>query len=94
MNSTQDPSFRLYADKSLLKDFEPIDDEDKVGDYFAERILVHGAIATRLASYTSSRLNSLVITITPIKDLRFVVGGDRRITRVLNYIQPRTIPDR
>jgi hypothetical protein len=88
INSTQDPSFRLYADKSLLKDFESLDDKDKVGDYFAERILVHEAIASKLATYASSRLNSLLITIAPIKDVRFMGGPNKRITRVMNYIQP------
>lgn len=90
INSTQDPSFRLYADKSLLKDFEPLDDKDQVGNYFAERILVHEAVATRLATYAASRFNPLVITIAPIKDVRFMGGSNKRITRVLNYIRPQT----
>jgi hypothetical protein len=88
VSSTQDPTFRLFADKSLLKDFEPMNEKDQPGNYFAERILVHEAEATKIANYASSRPNSLVVTLAPIKDLRFMGGPNKRIIRLMKFIQP------
>jgi len=58
---TQNPKFKLYTDRSLLKDFtalstttdkkEAPEDSGAFNNYFAERILVHEAGATALARY-------------------------------------------
>ncbi|KAL9182110.1 hypothetical protein ACHAXT_012453 [Thalassiosira profunda] len=58
---TQEPKFKLYTDKSLLKDFVPsasAKDEAaqkaEQGNFFAERILVHEACATAISKWASS----------------------------------------
>ena len=83
---TQDPKFKLYTDKSLLKDFEPIDSKDQQGNFFAQRILVHEAAATVLAEYAVSRPDSFVAVIAPTPDVRFLGGINGRIPRVCQYL--------
>ena len=86
---TQDPKFKLYTEKSLLKDFVPssttLSEEqykNEQANYFAERILVHEAGATRIARWASSRPNSMVITVASIPDVRFMGGMNGRVGRV------------
>jgi len=93
INLTQDPGFRLYTEKSLMKDFDPLNDNDQPGDYFAERILVHEAIATAIAQYAILRPDSLVITVAPIKDVRFMGGPNGRIPRICKYLSPDSTID-
>jgi hypothetical protein len=81
-----DPRFRMYTDRSLLKDFSPIDAEDKPGDFFAERILVHETAATVAATYTAQRPDSLVAIVAPTPDLRFLLGINGRIPRICKYL--------
>ena len=83
---SQDPKFRLYTDRSLLKDFEPLNNSDKPGDFFAERILVHEAAATALAKFASGRPDSLVAMVAPMQDLRFLGGINNRIPRVCEFL--------
>jgi hypothetical protein len=84
---TQDPKFRLYADRSLLKDFEPTSKADLAGDFFAERILVHETGATALAKYSTARPESLVAFVAPIADVRFLGGYNGRLSRISQFIQ-------
>ena len=97
---TQEPRFRLYTDKSLLKDFAPSApsaDEAAVkaesAAFFAERILVHEAGATAVARWASSRPDALVATVAPIRDVRFLGGINGRIPRVCRAFDPDTLVD-
>ena len=88
---TADPKFRLYTDRSLLKDFIPSSEtlseeqyKAEQANFFAERILVHEAAATRIAGWAASRPNSMVITLAPIADVRFMGGMNGRLPRVYN----------
>ncbi|CAJ1936773.1 unnamed protein product [Cylindrotheca closterium] len=86
ISTSSEPSFRLYAEKSLLKDYIPINDEDKPSGYFAERILVHETAATVASKYAATRPDSLVVIAAPINDLRFLRGINGRIPRVYNSL--------
>ena len=85
---TQDPRFKIYTDRSLLKDFSPRSDKETAGNFYAERILVHEAGATAAAKYASSRPDSLVVSITPVNDVRFLNGINGRIPRVFSKQRP------
>lgn len=98
---TQEPKFKLYTDKSLLKDFQPSTtkggDENAVraeqGNFFAERILVHEAGATAIAKWATKRPDSLVIAIAPIADVRFMGGLNGRVPRVCQFLNGRSEVD-
>jgi Haem-binding uptake, Tiki superfamily, ChaN len=79
---TQEPKYKLYVDRSLLKDFDPIDNDDKPSGFFAERILVHEAGATAAAKYAVDRPESLVVILAPSPDLRYLQGINGRIPRI------------
>ena len=83
---TQDPKFKLYTERSLLKDYEPIDAKDQQSNFFAQRILVHEAAATVLANYAVTRPDSFVAVIAPTPDVRFLGGINGRIPRVCEYL--------
>ena len=90
---TRDPKFQLYTEKSLLKDCNPssptISEEAlkaEQANFFAERILVHEAAATVIAKWAASRPNSLVITLAPISDVRFMGGMNGRVPRVYRFL--------
>ena len=83
---TQDPKFKLYTDRSLLEDFDPVDNKDLQGNFFAQRILAHEAAATALAKYAVSRPDSFVALLAPTPDLRFLGGINGRIPRVCEYL--------
>ena len=78
-----DAKFKLYTDRSLLKDFDD-NTEIKSGNYFADRILFHEAAATAVAKYAvfQQQQSSLVITLAPIPDLRYLNGINGRIPRI------------
>jgi hypothetical protein len=80
------PKFRLYSDRSLLKDFEALMPGDKPGDFFAERILVHETAAGAVAQYATKRPESLVAIVAPTPDLRFLGGINGRIPRVCGFL--------
>lgn len=93
---TRDPKFKLYTDKSLIKDFKPSSEtipEDQIkaeqANYFAEKILVHEAAATKVAQWAASRPNSLVITVASIPDVRFMGGMNGRVPRVYNKLNDK-----
>ena len=83
---TQDPKYKLYTDRSLLKDYQPKSEKDSGANYFSERILVHEAGATALARYAAERPESLIITVAPIQDLRYLGGINGRIPRICKFI--------
>lgn len=83
-----DPKFRVYTERSLLKDFVPISNDDKPGDFFAERILVHETAATVAARYAVQRPDSLVVVVAPTADLRFLLGINGRISRLCQFLDP------
>lgn len=98
---TQEPRFKLYTDKSLLKDYTAStsaqrDDASmkaEQGNFFAERILVHEACATAISRWATSRPNSLVVTISPISDVRFLGGINGRVPRICQYLNPDSLVD-
>ena len=99
---TQDPKFKLYTEKSLFKDFEPSSAEvasnesaarAEQGNYFAEKILVHEACATRISKWAASRPNALVITIAPISDVRFMGGINGRVPRISQFLNKDSLVD-
>jgi len=93
---TQDPKFKLYTDRSLLKDFVPTSNNDEKaeqGNFFAEKILVHEACATAISKWATSHPDSLVVTIAPIPDVRFMGGINGRIPRICQSMNPNTLVD-
>lgn len=88
---TQDPKNRMYTEKSLLKDFKPISDRDAPGNFFAEKILRHEAMASAIAKYTTSpehiKNNPLILAIAPIADVRYLGGPNGRLPRVCKTIK-------
>lgn len=87
---TKDPRYRLYTDRSLLKDFDSTSTgEEKATGYFAERILVHEAGATVLAKYAVQRPEAFVMMVAPIPDVRFLQGINGRIARICAAINPQ-----
>jgi len=97
---TQDPQFKLYTDKSLLKDYIPssssLDEaatKAEQGNFFAERILVHEACATAVSRWATSRADSLVVTVAPISDVRFMGGINRRVPRVCQLLNSESLVD-
>lgn len=98
---TQDPKFKLYTEKSLLKDYVPSSSTTKEeasikaeqGNFFAERILVHEACATAIAKWATSRPDAMVVTIAPIPDVRFIGGINGRIPRISQYLNPESVVD-
>lgn len=98
---TQKPKFKLYTDKSLLKEFKPSDaaakdeavNKAEQGNFFAERILVHEACATAVSRWATSRPDSLVVTIAAIPDVRFLGGMNGRVPRVCQHLNPNSLVD-
>ncbi len=99
---TQDPKFKLYTEKSLFKDFTPSSAavasdassaKAEQGNYFAEKILVHEACATCISKWATSRPNSLVITVAPISDVRFLGGINGRVPRISQFLNKESLVD-
>jgi len=88
VQQTADPKYRLYSDRSLLKDFEPLNEDDQPGNFFAERILVHETGATALARYTCDKPDALVAFFAPMADVRFMGGTSGRLPRICKYLNP------
>ena len=91
---TQQPQFQMYTDRSLFKDLPPKGNV-KPGDFFAMSILKHEAAATACAQYAkthsttsnNSASTPLVVSLAPIADVRFLVGGiNGRLPRVCNFL--------
>jgi len=90
---TQDPKNKMYAEKSLMKDFEPMDANDTPGNFFAERILVHEAIASAIARYAVSHPKTLIMAIAPIRDVRYFGGPNGRVVRICKKLNPQITVD-
>lgn len=95
---TQELKFKLYTDKSLLKGFVPTSNDEAANkadsaNFFAERILVHEACATAVAKWSSSRPDSLVVTIAPIPDVRFMGGINGRVPRISRFLNKESLVD-
>ena len=88
---SQDPKFRVYSERSLLKDFNPTAGNNKdetIGNYFSERILVHETAATAVAKYAYDKPDSFVAMIAPTPDVRFLQGMNGRIPRICQFLNP------
>jgi Uncharacterized iron-regulated protein len=90
---TQEPKNRMYSEKSLLKDFEPADEKDTPGNFFAERILVHEAVASAIARYAVRHPKTLIMAIAPLRDVRFFGGPNGRVVRICKKINPQMVID-
>lgn len=102
INLTQDPKFKLYTDRSMLKDWRPIVNTDESsttttidtkkdgpGDFFAQRILEDETIASSLAQWAVLRPeNSFVMVLSDISHVRFLGGANGRVPRVLKHLNP------
>ena len=91
--TTQDPKFKLYTEKSLLKNFVALDEKDTTANYFAEQILIDEAIASAAARWAILRPKSLVAIVSPAKNVRFMGGANGRIERVCHFLSPDTFID-
>lgn len=80
--ATSDPRYKLYTDRSLLKDFEPTSAEDNIKGFFAEKIFVHETGASVVAKYAVDKPECLVAMVAPLSDLRYLQGINGRIPRV------------
>ena len=79
---TQNPQYKLYTDRSLLKDYAPTSADDNVKGFFAERIFIHETGASVVAKYAVDKPESLVAIVAPTPDLRYLQGINGRIPRV------------
>jgi hypothetical protein len=87
ISMVNDPRFKLYTDRSLLKDFTGTGTAAAAGsNFFAERILTHEAAATAMAQYAAGRPESLVVAVAPVNDLRFLSGLNGRIPRIHRHL--------
>ena len=96
INWTQEQRNKLYNERSLLKDWTPLDEKESTpGGFFTEKILVHETVATKVANYAflNHKKSSLVINMAPIADVRFLGGPNGRITRICKVIKPNTSVD-
>jgi hypothetical protein len=87
INLTVDKRFRMYTDRSLQKDFIPLNADDQPGNFFAERILVHEAAASVAAKYAVTRPDSFVAIVAPTPDVRYLCGINGRIPRICAFLQ-------
>jgi len=91
---TRDPRYKLYTDRSLLKDFAPTNDDDNIKGFFAERIFVHETAASVVAQYAVDKPESLVTIVAPISDVRYLQGINGRIPRIYGSLVKRNNPNR
>ena len=99
--TTNDPKFKLYTDRSLLKDRfilskkdAPSSESVSEGNYFAERILSHEAAATFVAQYAIDHRTTddccVIAMVAPINDVRYLGGINGRIPRIYQYLSKAT----
>lgn len=82
--TTNDATFKLYTDRSLLKDLT--DDGMTSANFFAERILAHEAGATAVSKYALAHPGTVVAVVAPVNDVRYLGGINGRIPRVYQYL--------
>ena len=90
---TQDPKFKLYTDKSMMKNYVSLDEKDSPANFFAEQILTDEAVASAAARWAILRPSSLVIVLDPIYNVRFFGGANGRVERVCKFLSPDTAVD-
>jgi len=100
IDMTQNAQFKMYVDRSLLKDLPSSSSSSTEANFFAQRILVHETAATVCAKYAQSHQQAassngsntagpppLVLAVVPIPDVRFLVGGmNGRLARISNVM--------
>jgi len=82
-----DPKFKLYTDRSLLKD--AADGSSKVGNFFSDRILAHEAAATAVVRYAAAHPGSVLFLLAPVADVRYLNGLNGRIPRIYQSFTAR-----
>lgn len=90
---TQDPRFKLYTEKSMMKNFTPLNESDSAANFFAESILADEAIASAAARWSVLRPESLIAIVAPIQDVRFYGGASSRVERICKFLSPDTTID-
>lgn len=90
IDTANDSLFKLYADRSLFKDFTPQNGQDAPSSFLFERMLVHEAAATAVAKFGYNQDDALCLLITPVADVRFLQGINGRIPRVVRALNPDT----
>ena len=95
IQTTTDKAFQLYTERSLFKQQEDDSNSDSTttttmskDKFFAKKILLHEAAATKVAQYMVTRPLSLVVVIAPMADVRYQLGLNGRIPRIYNSLQP------
>ena len=76
-----------------MKEYKPQNEKDNEGNFFAERILYDEAVATSMAKWAMSRKDSMVITVSDIKDVRFFGGANGRLPRIYKFLVPDSLID-
>lgn len=90
IGQTQDPKFKLYTERSMMRDFVSLDENDSTANFFAERILVDEAVASSAARWAILRPDSIVIVVAPITNVRFMGGANGRVERICKFLSPDT----
>ncbi|GAX20630.1 hypothetical protein FisN_3Hh518 [Fistulifera solaris] len=87
----QDPKFKVYTDRSLIKDLPPSLD---FANFFSQTILEHEAAATACAKYAATHGTApLVVTVTPMTQVRFLYGINGRIPRLCRFLGQSQVTD-
>jgi hypothetical protein len=87
----QDPKFKVYTDRSLVKDLPPSLD---FPNFFSQKILEHETAATACAQYAATHGTApFVVTVTPMADVRFLYGLNGRIPRLCRFLGKSQVTD-
>ncbi|GAX10315.1 hypothetical protein FisN_3Lh518 [Fistulifera solaris] len=87
----QDPKFKVYTDRSLIKDLPPTLD---FANFFSQTILEHETAATACAQYAANHGTApLVVTVTPMVNVRFLYGLNGRIPRLCRFLGQFQVTD-
>ena len=79
--TVNDPKFKLYTDRSLLKDAGSSQSKS-TGNFFADRILAHEAAATAMARYAADHPSCVLALLAPVRDVRYLNGINGRLPRI------------
>lgn len=96
VDMVQNPKFKLYTERSLLKEYNAnAAKNDNLGNFFAERILNDEAIATASAKWallansrSATKNNNLMIILSAFEGVRFLGGANGRVLRVFQFLSP------
>lgn len=91
----QNPKYRLYIERSLIKDFDSKEGEGGAGNFVFERAFIHETAAMVAANFATKNPDSLVILLAPTPDLRYLQGINGRIPRLCSFSsqQQRKVTD-